>query len=166
MSDNDISIDNENEGYLELSHQNHSGRFVTAQYLMSLPVNRNIYGSKNNTPIDTVARFLIPNLGMKSPPNFFILPFHNPKRGKLDFAVVPSQIVIERKFNKHQSNLDNTLVEIVFWLLDDDCLYDCTNISIEGEWFFLSKGRNGRMADYTERNYTPFLNNWRQLFDI
>ncbi|BBE17584.1 hypothetical protein AQPE_1740 [Aquipluma nitroreducens] len=57
-------------------------------------------------------------------------------------------------------------MEVTFWLMPDDCLYDCTNISAEGEWFFLSKGANGRMADDIDWNYTPFLNNWQLLVNI
>lgn len=46
---------------------------------------------------------------------------------------------------------------------DDNKLYDCTNAWIEWEWYYLSKGENGRIADKTDRNYTEFLNNWDRL---
>ncbi len=47
--------------------------------------------------------------------------------------------------------------------MPDEFIYNCTNISIEGEWYYLSKGLIGRMADKTEWNYTEFLNDWDRL---
>ncbi|WP_318350564.1 hypothetical protein [Aquipluma nitroreducens] len=166
LSDNDITIVSENEGYFELFHFSKPDVVITAQYLLSLPVHKYFHGSSNNTEIDTIARFEVPDVEEKSPPNFYIFPIHNPKRGKLNFAVVPSQIVIERTRTRHQNDLIKRPLEVTFWLMPDDCLYDCTNISAEGEWFFLSKGANGRMADDIDWNYTPFLNNWQLLVNI
>jgi hypothetical protein len=166
LSDNDINIVSECEGLFELSHPSVPNVIITAQYVMTSPVNRYFHGSKNNTPIDTVARFLIPDLERNPLPKFFIFPLHNPKRGELNFAVVPSRIFIERAYHTFKTDIIKPPYEIVFWLMPDDCLYDCTNISVEGEWFFLSKGSNGRMTDDTDRNYTPFLNNWKSLVDI
>ncbi len=166
LADNNINIIFENEGLLELSIPRLPNVIITAQYVTSSPVDKNIHGSKNNTSIDTVARFLLPDLQLKSPPRFFIFPLHNKSKGTLNFAIVPSQILIERAHNKFNPEIIKPPIEMVFWLMPDDCLYDCTNISFEGEWFFMSKGGNGRMADNTDRNYTSFLNNWRLLVDI
>ena len=47
--------------------------------------------------------------------------------------------------------------------MPDRFLYETTCISVEGEWYYMSKGVNGRMADDTDMNYTAFLNNWGQL---
>jgi len=166
LSDNDITIVSENEGYFELFHFSKPDVVITAQYVMSLPVNKYFHGSSNNTSIDTIARFHLPDVEKKSPTNFFVFPIHNTKRGKLNFAVVPSQTVIERTRTRHQSDLIKRPLEVIFWLMQDNCLYNCTNISAEWEWFFLSKGTNGRMADDTDWNYTPFLNNWQLLVNI
>jgi hypothetical protein len=166
LVDNDITIVSENEGYFDLSHPSLPDKVITIQYVMSLPVNEYFHRSSNNTEIDTIARFEVPDVGKKSPPNFFVFPIHNTKQGKLNFAVVPSQIVIERTRTRHQNDLIKRPLEVTFWLMPDDCLYDCTNISAEGEWYFLSKGANGRMADDTDWNYTPFLNNWQLFVDI
>ena len=166
LSDNDITIVSESKGYLEFSHPNLPVVIITAQYVMSLPVNKYFHGSSNNIEIDTIARFEVRDIENKSTPNFFVFPIHNTKRGKLNFAVVPSQTVIERTHLRHKNDLIKSPNEIVFWLMPDDCLYDCTNVSAEGEWFFLSKGANGRIADDTDWNYTPFLNNWQLLVNI
>jgi hypothetical protein len=49
--------------------------------------------------------------------------------------------------------------------MPDGSLYETNGICIspEGEWYYLSKGINGRMADKTDWCYTLFLNNWKQL---
>jgi hypothetical protein len=47
--------------------------------------------------------------------------------------------------------------------MPDGCLYETSNISVEGEWFWLSKGVNGRMADGESNDFTQFLNNWDAL---
>jgi hypothetical protein len=166
LVDNDITIVSENEGSFELFHFSKPKKVITIQYVMSLPVNKHFHGSSNNTEIDTIARFEVPDVEMKSPPNFFVFPIHNTTRGKLNFAIVPSQTVIERTHLRHKNDLIKSPNEIVFWLMPDDCLFDCTNISAEGEWFFMSKGIKGRMADNTDSNYTPFLNNWQLFVDI
>ena len=54
-------------------------------------------------------------------------------------------------------------VEMVFWLMADGFVYDATNISVEGEWYFISKGVNGRMATGSELDYSEYLNNWQRL---
>ena len=166
LADNDISIISETDGFFELTRTSLPVRIITAQYVPSMSVNKYFHGSSNNTEIDTIARFEVPEFEKKSPPSFYIFPIHNTKRGKLNFAVIPSQIVIERIYLRHQNDLIKRPLEVTFWLMPDDCLYDCTNVSAEGEWFFLSKGANGRIADDTDWNYTPFLNNWQLLVNI
>lgn len=52
---------------------------------------------------------------------------------------------------------------MVFWLMQDGSVYDTTNISVEAEWYFLSKGVNGRMVYGTDSAYTSFLNKWELL---
>lgn len=47
--------------------------------------------------------------------------------------------------------------------MPDRCVYDCTNISIEGEWYYLSKGISGRMADRTDWDYREYLNKWDSI---
>lgn len=120
LLDNDINIVSEKEGLFELSNPNMPNVIITAQYVMSSPVNKHFHGSKNNTPIDAVARFQIPDLGIKSLPRFFIFPFHNPKRGKLNFAIVPSRKFIEKAQRTFETEIIKPPYEIVFWLMPDD----------------------------------------------
>jgi hypothetical protein len=52
---------------------------------------------------------------------------------------------------------------MVFWLMPDNNLYETTDLGAEGEWYFLSKGVNGRMADGSVQDYSEFLNAWDKL---
>jgi len=47
--------------------------------------------------------------------------------------------------------------------MEDGFVYDATNISLESEWYFLSKGVGGRMADGTDLDFTSFLDSWERL---
>ena len=48
--------------------------------------------------------------------------------------------------------------------MPDRRVYDVTNFSGgESEWYWLSKGSGGRMADGEDMDYTGFLNNWKVL---
>lgn len=47
--------------------------------------------------------------------------------------------------------------ELALWLNSDRKIYEYTNIRIEGEWHFLSKGIGDRMADGIEMDYTEHL---------
>ena len=47
--------------------------------------------------------------------------------------------------------------------MPDKHLYETTDISAEGEWYYLSKRVRGRMAEQTEWDYTEFLNDWHRF---
>jgi len=41
-----------------------------------------------------------------------------------------------------------------------ELIYDKTNISFEGEWYWHSDSAGGRMADESKWDYSTYLNNW------
>jgi hypothetical protein len=47
--------------------------------------------------------------------------------------------------------------------MPDGFIYNCTDIGIEGEWFYLSKGEYGITTDDTEWDYNKYLNAWDKL---
>ena len=63
----------------------------------------------------------------------------------------------------NRGSTDNQEIEMVFWLMPDNHLYETTDIGVEGEWYYLSKGMNGRMADGSYWDYSKFLNDWVRL---
>jgi hypothetical protein len=159
LTENDITIKSQTGAYFELSHTTRPEKIITAQFLWPLPVDEKIHGTKNNTPIDSIVRFEIMKYFIM--PDLFIFPIHNPHNGKPKYAIVPNKILEVRSIIGDHGDTVDTSFEIVFWLMLDDLLFNCTNISAEGEWFFLSKQAKGWMADDTDMDYTHFLNNWK-----
>jgi hypothetical protein len=77
-----------------------------------------------------------------------------------EFVCIPDEILRSR-FEKLTRISDNgKKIELTLWLMPDRKIYDCTNSSIEFEWYYLSQSTGGRMADGTEWDYTEYLNNW------
>jgi hypothetical protein len=92
---------------------------------------------------------------------FFAFPVNN----EVEFVCVSDEVLRSRfqKLNRIQTGRKKA--ELTLWLMPDGCLYDCTNISAEGEWYHLSSGVDGRTADDSEWDYTKYLNNWQELVE-
>ena len=92
--------------------------------------------------------------------DFLILAFQNTNKHCVDFIIIPTMELMKRLNKENRISTDNHEVEIVFWLMPDNHLYETTDIGVEAEWYYMSKGVNGRMANGTEWDYTEFLNDW------
>ena len=149
---------------LYILHQiNNADRNTSAQLICSEPINDLIHESHNRNVIQSIGHFKLRLLTESKKPDFFILAFQNAIKQSVEFIIIPYSEFTMRLTRSNGTSIDNQKFEIVFWLMPDDCLYDTTNISIEGEWYFLSKGVSGRMIDRTDWDYTDFLHNWDQL---
>jgi len=138
-------------------------REITVQLIVSEPIDELIHGSQNENEIQAIGffRFVIPS--EEKEPDFYIFAFLNQPDSKVEFIIIPSAELKNRLRNRELIPVDNPEIEIVFWLMPDSCLYETTNIGAEGEWYYLSKGINGRMTDGTDWDYTEFLNHWDRL---
>lgn len=138
-------------------------REITVQLIVSEPIDELIHGSQNENEIQAIGyfRFVIPSEGKE--PDFYILAFLNPSGNLVEFVIIPGAELKKRLINRELISVDNPEIEIVFWLMPDSCLYETTNVGAEGEWYYMSKGFNGRMADGTDWDYTEFLNHWDRL---
>ncbi len=81
----------------------------------------------------------------------------------MEYVIIPSKDIKRRLAGESQIPISDKEVEIVFWLMDDDRLYETNGKGIEWEWYYLSKGENGRLADKSGCDYTEFLNDWNRL---
>lgn len=137
--------------------------FLDARLIISQPPNQLIYGSKNRIPIQAIGIFGFKQSLFDQSPDFHILMFQNNYNQRIDYIIIPNDELIKRlSLNSFVTEHPKSM-RLVFWLMPDYSIYNATNISPEGEWFHLSKGIGGRMADGTDMDYTPFLNNWEQL---
>ena len=119
--------------------------------------------SNNGNEIQTEACFKLRFPTEAKEPDFFILAFQNTSNHIVEFIIIPPKELMRRIIEGNRISKASRKISIVFWLMPDNCLYETTDISVEGEWYFLSKGVNGRMADKTEWCYTKFLNGWDRL---
>ena len=132
----------------------------TAQLLQSLPIDIRYHGSHNNTEIQTIGRFRFPKSEGHERPDFFVLPFCNDSNHQVLFANIPCRVLMDKISSEQRRHLNLINSDIIFWLMADHCLYECSRNSPEFEWFFLSKGVSKRMADGTIFDYSSFIDNW------
>ena len=139
-----------------------NSREITIEFIESEQIDELIHSSHNGNEIESIGvfRFIFPLAGNE--PDFFIFSFTNPSRSKIEFIIIPSGELIKRLRKKFVLAI-NQEIEIIFWLMPDSCLFESTQTGVEWEWYYLSKGINGRMADGTDWDYTEFHNNWDKL---
>lgn len=82
---------------------------------------------------------------------------------KVEFVIVSDDVLRSRFQKLNRIPVTRKKAELTLWLMPDNTLFDTTKISIEGEWYYLSKGLGGRMADGGIIDYSKYLNNWNGL---
>ena len=158
-----LSYRRSGDDFYSISSHNGVGNHIKVQLEISLQPVIHIHGSKNGIDIQAIGlfKFTFPLSGNE--PDLFIFALQNLIKPQTEFLIIPKDELLSRLTGKNPWYVRSQRMEMVFWLLQDGFVYDATNISAEGEWYFLSQGVNGRMGDNTERDYSKFLNNWRLL---
>lgn len=110
------------------------------------------FQSKNDFNVAIGATYKIDNSILKSSCRFIDFVFTETLKAMVPINEFKKRIDSNDNFDKGAVSF-----EIDFWLMPDNKLYETTNITIEGEWYFLSDGVSGRMADGTDMDYTEFL---------
>ena len=142
---------------------NDIARTLGVQLICSEAFDERKYGSNNGNEIESIGLFKFKFNPAENESDFITFAFQNSIKHQIEFIIIPMDELNQRLTNENRTRNGNHTHKIVFWLIPDGFIYNCTNISIEGEWYYLSKGLNGRMADKTEWNYTEFLNDWDRL---
>lgn len=137
--------------------------FLTVRLMISLQPNSLIYGSKNGIDIQSIGLFRFKQSLFDQGPEFYILMFQNSNNQRIDYIIIPNDELMKRLSKESFVTEHPKSIRLVFWLMPENSIYNVSDISPEGEWFHLSKGVGGRMADGTDMDYTPFLNSWEQL---
>ncbi len=157
------SFHNNQEGLYILYDKCNSNHLIKSQLLVSQRTNKMIHGSRNGTYIQSIGLFEFTFPTFDQEPDFTIFTFRNRIKNLSEYIIVP-EVELKWRLKRTLTVKElQKLLEIKFWLMPDDSLYDATNISPEGEWYLLSQGLGGRMADGTDMDYTPFLNSWDRL---
>ena len=119
--------------------------------------------SPNGNNLLSSAYFKIGSIKKITHSEFVVMGFINEVTEQTEFIIISTPDFFNRIIKNHVGMIMQDRMVLRFWLMDDRGLYETTELSLEAEWFFLSKGINGRMADGTEWNFTIFLNNWQPL---
>jgi len=157
-----FSLSRQQDGFYVLFEQN-KNHFLVVRLIVSQPPNRFIHGSKNGIDIHAIGIFKINQPLFDQGPDFYIFMFQNNYNQRNEYLIIPNDELMKRLNLRTFETERKKPLRLVFWLLPDNSIYHTTRISVEGEWYFLSKGVKERVADKTDMDYSPFLNNWCQL---
>lgn len=137
---------------------------IKVQFISAEPNLEVLRSSPNGNKLQAVGSF---KLTLMKENDIFVFAFENTIKICVEFIIISSKEFKRRLFESYRIFRDNHILSIVFWLLadgyNDNKLYETTDFGIEWEWYFLSKGENGRMVDDTDLDYSEFLNNWEKL---
>jgi hypothetical protein len=148
------------DGLYIMRLNNDPNRIINAQLVLSEPFDEVIHGSRNNNKTQAIGFFKLRLKAEVIEQDFLILVFQNKNNHCVEYIIIPPKELKRRLFDSNWVSTDNLEIEMVFWLMPDNHLYETTDLSVEGEWYYLSKGIHGRMVDQTEWDYTEFLNDW------
>jgi hypothetical protein len=151
-----------NEFYI-LYTNNNAASSINVQLICTEPVDEIKYGSRNGNVIESIGLFKFKLNAGRSESDFITFAFQNSIKHQIEYIIIPTEELKHRLIKRNRLHSENHIYKLVFWLMPDGFIYNCTDIGIEGEWYYLSQGLNGRQADRTEWNYTEFLNEWDRL---
>jgi len=146
------------DGYYIIFKKNRIQPPIKVQLLCSRPINTIIHGSQNGNDLDAIGYFqfrLVPDQKQ----DYLAFSFQNLRNESIQYMIIPPDELRRRLKKNIIRYISDEYFEIRLWLMDGN-LYDTTYLGVEGEWYYLSKGRGGRMIDSTHWNYTKFLKNW------
>lgn len=151
-----FSIQNDGNDIFRLNLNEDYSKTLTVKLIRSQIIDYSIHGSHNNTPIKSIGYFCFnfPPPGNK--PDYFIFSFINTLEKRVEFIIIPNYELRSRLSINHSTN--DIEIEIMFWLLPDNSLYNATNIGGEGEYVLILGGMSK-----TKWDFTSFFNSWEIL---
>ena len=158
-----ISFQVKPDNFYILSTINGVERKITVRLICSKLVNPLKYGSNNGNEIESIGLFRFQLNPWRNESDFITFAFLNSVKHQIEYIIVPTELLKHRLIKGTRIRSETHLFKTVFWLMPDGFVYNCSSLGIEVEWYFMSKGINGRMADRTEWNYTEYLNRWDRL---
>jgi hypothetical protein len=148
------------DDFYTISKPSSGGNHIIVRLIPSLHVNEQVHGSKNGNEVQSIGLFKLKLFASRLEPDIFVFAFQNPIKSQVEFLIIPTDELLRRLVRMYTGSVRLKSVKMVIWLMEDGCVYDTTNLFPEGEWYFLSKGLNGRMADGSSIDYTQYLNSW------
>lgn len=143
-----IIVENENNGIYKL------------QLVISEPIDIEMHGSHNGNIVDGIGVFSFAWPSINNTPEYFVLAFGNLINENIEFVIIAASELLRRL--TAIKRIAGSKAYFWLWMMDDLKVYETTNISLEGEWYFLSKG-NRRVADGKDTDFSECLNNWSEV---
>lgn len=151
------------QGGFYILYDKFKNHFLIIRLMISEQPNLFIHGSKNGIDIQAIGLFKINQPLFDQGPDFYIFMFQNSYNQRIEYLIIPNDELMKRLNLRTFETERKKSFRVVFWFMSGGSIYNATNISPEGEWFYLSQGVGGRMADGSSIDYTPFLNSWERL---
>ena len=158
-----LSYSINNEGFYTILKPRDGANLISVRLVSSLPVNKQVYGSKNGNEVQSIGRFKFKLSSSGLETDILSFAFPNTVKNRVEFIIISSQEFLRRHAQMNPKSVRRKGVEMVFWVMQDGFVYDTTNMSVEAEWYFLSQGVSGRLGDGTVIDYSEYLNSWRRL---
>jgi len=95
------------------------------------PVDERIYSSRNGNVIVSIGLFKFKLNATKSESDFITFAFQNTIKHRIEFIIIPTEELIHRLTKENRTLNGNQTHKIVFWLMPDGFIYNCTDIGIE-----------------------------------
>ena len=163
LKEHDLSVYFHRNDHYILIKGGDSSRIVSVKLICSTKIDQAIHGSHNGNEIESIGHFKFTIPKWEDHFNFYVFAFVNATKTDSEFVIVSDEVLRSRLTKLNRIPANGKKAELTLWLMPDQCVYDCTNISVEGEWYYLSKGVGGRMTDGTEWDYSEFLSNWDSI---
>jgi hypothetical protein len=150
-------------GFYTLSSKNNREYFIKVQLFLSRSSLILPDGGRNERITRILSYFKTQGFETGENPDAVIISFRNLQNKKIEYLIIPCDDFKGRLARIIENSSRDKSINIIFWLMEDGSIFNVTDISPEGKWFYQSKGKNGRMADGTDLDYTTFLNDWKRL---
>jgi len=150
-----ISVSDDKEGDIVITNQ---------EKTKALPIKVispiKYFPGKKLTPygIEIACLFHIQAVELQTKP-LLIFNFQNETSGKTEFIIVKTTDLIKKFAELSKLPNSNGSYKMMIYALSDNLILDATDISAEGEWYFVG----GRMGENTKWDLSQFLNRWDEI---
>ena len=163
LKERNLKVQFEKNNFYILTNSDDRNRIVAVKLIYQGMFNKEVHGSHNGNILNGIGhfKFFFPKWVDKF--DFFVFAFLNIKDRVIEFVIVPNEDLRSRFQKADRIPAIGKKAELTLWFMPDCSVFDTTNISVEGEWYMLSKGTGGRLANGSEMDFTGYLNNWGDL---
>ncbi len=147
------------KGYYEVYNLRRVQSGVRVQLITSKPIDLDYHGSQNSNNIAGIGVYHLNIEVSLFDPEVIVFSFQNINTTDIEYMIIPTEELRKRLKKNIIRYRSGEHIVLRIWLMDDQ-LYDTTNLGLEGEWYYLSDRKGGRMIEPTIWNFTSFLNNW------